>query len=383
MALLDGITVIDFSRLFAGPFATQMLVDMGAEVIKVEHPGDGDVARSYGVGDGATTESSSFLALNRGKRSVEIDLKTPEGLLAARELIDRADVVIENFRPDVMDRLGLGYDELAKTNDRLIYCSVSGFGSTGPLRNKAANDLIIQAYSGLLSVTGEPGGKPVRAGTAIADLSTGVFAALGIVSALYERERSGLGQKVETSLLAAQLSMMNFVYADYWVNGIVAKPLGTANRLGLPNQAFPTTDGGVVIAATSDLMWRRCSAAIGAPHLADDPRFRSLPDRYTNRDELVAEVTSYTSKMTTEDCLRALEEHGVSSGPINTIPQVADDPQVAAIGILRPALTRSGEHTTVVGFPLQFSRSAVIVPESTPELGEDTESVLSAIRQRQ
>lgn len=373
---LHGIRVVDFSRLFAGPFAAELLAEMGADVIKVEHPKYGDVARAYGVGDGETAESSSFVALNRGKRSVGLDLKTAGGRQAAIRLASTADVVIENFRPAVMGKLGLDYATLSLQNDGLIYCSISGFGSKGPLRDKAANDLIIQAHSGLLSVTGEPGGAPVRAGTAIADLSTGVFAALGIVSALHERSVSGRGQQVEVALLGAQMSMMNFVFADYWVNGIVAKPLGTANRLGLPNQAFPTTDGWVVIAATSDAMWRRCCAALGEPGLADDQRFNSLPQRYRNRDVLVEEVSSLTRRLSTRECLASLENHGVSSGPINDIRQAAEDEQVAAMGILSPARTIEGRATTVVGNPIKYSRSASEALAPPPRLGEHTTSVL-------
>lgn len=373
---LNGIRVVDFSRLFAGPFAAQLLAEMGADVIKVEHPKSGDVARAYGVGDGETAESSSFVALNRGKRSVALDLKTEGGRAAAVRLASTADVVIENFRPAVMGRLGLDYETLSRDNPGLVYCSISGFGSRGPLRDKAANDLIIQAYSGLLSVTGEPGGAPVRAGTAIADLSTGVFAALGIVSALHERGVSGQGQLVETTLLGSQMSMMNFVFADYWVNGIVAKPLGTANRLGLPNQAFPTSDGWVVIAATSDAMWRRCCAALGEPGLAEDERFNSLPQRYRNRDELVASVSALTARFDTKSCLGALTAHGVSSGPINDIREAAEDEHVAAMGILSAAETINGQQTTVVGNPILFSRSDGQVLAAPPRLGEHTAAVL-------
>ncbi len=373
---LSGVRVVDFSRLFAGPFAAQLLAEMGADVIKVEQPVKGDVARAYGVGDGATAESSSFIALNRGKRSVCLDLKSDGGREAAIRLSSTADVVIENFRPAVMGRLGLDYDTLSRDNPGLIYCSISGFGSVGPLRDKAANDLIIQAYSGLLSVTGEPGGSPVRAGTAVADLSTGLFAALGILAALNERSASGLGQLVETTLLGSQMSMMNFVFADYWVNGIVAEPLGTANRLGLPNQAFPTGDGWVVIAATSDAMWRRCCTALGRADLADDDRFNSLPQRYRNRTELVEAVSALTRGFSTKECLDALTAHGVSSGPINGIRETAEDEQVKAMGILLPAQTIEGEQTTVVGNPISFSRSHAQTLSRPPRLGEHTFAVL-------
>jgi crotonobetainyl-CoA:carnitine CoA-transferase CaiB-like acyl-CoA transferase len=369
---------LDFSRLFAGPFTAQLLAEMGADVIKVEDYKKGDVARAYGVGDGAA-ESSSFLALNRGKRSVCLDLKTDGGREAAQRLAANADVVIENFRPAVMGRLGLDYETLSGRNPGLIYCSISGFGSRGPLKDKAANDLIIQAYSGLLTVTGEPGGGPVRAGTAIADLSTGIFGALGIVTALHERSVSGLGQHVETTLLGSQMSMMNFVFADYWMNGIVAKPLGTANRLGLPNQAFPTNDGWVVIAATSDEMWRRCCAAIGQSELADDERFNSLPQRYRNRDDLVASVSALTRNLSTKGCLEVLDQYGVSSGPINGIDETAEDAHVKAMGIRSTAQTIEGKETTVVGNPIMFSRSPGETLSRPPRLGEHTSSVLTEV----
>lgn len=378
-SILENVRVIDLSRVFAGPFATQILADLGADIIKVEQPGTGDVSRTYGVGDSASSISASFAALNHGKRSIAIDLKADDGRAVARRLMDTADVVIENFRADVMDRLGLSYSTLSVENPGLIYCGISGFGRVGDLRNKAANDLIVQAYGGLLSITGEPDGPPVRCGTAIADLSAGLYAAVGILGALYQREITGLGQEIHTSLLESQMGMMGYLFADYWINGIVAGPMGTANRLGLPNQAFPTADGWVAIAATSEIMWERCCRGLGAPELATDPRFSSLPERYANREALIDAVSNLTKGRSTSECVRALENEGVSCAPINDVADVANDSQVKELGLAQDITLPDGTKSKVIGNPLRFSKATQPSNEEVPSMGRHSSEILQEL----
>jgi len=376
--VLAGLRVVDFTHIFAGPLATEILGDLGADVIKVERTDGGDAARLYGLTDPEQL-SGAFVALNRNKRALAIDLAQDDGRRIVKELIDGADVVVENFRPGVMEKLGLGYETLAAHNPRLVYCAISGFGREGSLATKAANDLIIQAYSGLMSFTGEPGRPPVRAGTALSDFSGGLYAALGIMAALLHRGVSGRGQLVETSLLESQLSLLNYFFADYWLHGIIPAPMGTGNRLGMPNQAFPTADGYVVITAANDRMYERCCQGLGVPELARDPRFSTLADRYVNRDELVDLLSARTKTQTTAEVVRDLEALGVSCGPINNVAQAASAPAVDALGIVTEVSVQGRDSATVIGSPLHLSETPVTFREPVPMLGGSTEAILAEL----
>jgi crotonobetainyl-CoA:carnitine CoA-transferase CaiB-like acyl-CoA transferase len=378
--ILRGVKVVDFTHIFAGPFATQFLGDLGADVVKVERCDGGDAARSYGLEEDGEPFSGPFLALNRNKRSLALDLSTDQGVQVARDLVASADVVVENFREGVMAKWGLDYETLATQRDDLVYCSITGFGRQGELASKAANDLIIQAYSGLLSFTGEPGRPPVRCGTAISDFSAGLVAALGIVAALLERCRTGRGQRVETSLLESQVSMMSYFFAEYWLLGVQPRPLGTANRLGMPNQAFPTADGYVVITAANDRMWQRCCDGVGQPELAFDPRFATLADRYRHRDELVAELSALTRRSTTAEVLAELEARGVSCAPIKTVAEVAVDPQLEQLGAFVNVPTGAdGGTARVIGSPLHLSRTPTSIRSGVPAIGEGSREILAEI----
>ncbi|MDR1212595.1 MAG: CoA transferase [Propionibacteriaceae bacterium] len=374
--LLDGVKVIDFTHIFAGPLATQALGDMGADVIKIERLGSGDAARTYGQGVDDDDMGGSFLALNRNKRSVEVDLKQAAGIELVRRLILSADVVVQNFRLGTLAKWGLDYDQMSAVKPELIYCSMTGFGHVGSMATKAANDLAVQAYSSLLSFTGEPGGGPVRCGTAIADFSAGLYATIGILGALIQRQRSGQGQHVHTSMLESQVSIMNYFFADYWLKGIVPKPLGTANRLGIPNQAFPTRDGWVVISNANESMWRRCCVGLGIPEVGDDPRFESLARRYENAEALIATVTAATSAQTTAECLAGLEAEGVSCAPVNSLDQVAGDPQLEAVGAFIEVPRGDGGQARVVATPVHYSASPLDVRLGVPTLGQHTGEVL-------
>lgn len=377
--VLAGVKVVDFTHIFAGPYATQILGDLGAEVIKIERVDGGDPSRYYGVTDASEAMSGPFLAVNRNKSSVAVNMSSGEGRQIIARLVKQSDVVVENFSEGVMRRWALDYDTLKEENPSLVYCSISGFGRKGPLAEKRANDLVVQAYSGLLSFTGEPGRPPVRCGTAISDFSAGLNAALGIVSALFSAHRTGKGQLVETSLIESSLGMMSYFFAEYWTEGIVPGPMGTANRLGMPNQAFPTADGYIAITAANDRMWQRCAAALGTPDLARDPRFETLADRYRNREELVAMLSDLTGRMTTADCLQALEREGVSCAPINSVAEVANDPLLETLDAVLDVPVQGGWHERVVGPSFHLSSTPTVVSRPVPRLGGNTIEVLRGL----
>lgn len=376
--VLEGIQVVDFTHVFAGPLTTQILGDLGADVIKIERVDGGDATRYYGLSDEQGSMSGPFLALNRNKRSLALDLSKEDGRQIARDLVMRADVVVENFRRGVMDRWGLGAKALLAEKPDLIYCSISGFGRIGPLADRAANDLIVQAYSGLLSFTGEPGRPPVRCATAISDFSAGLHAALGILAAVIHRFRTGKGQEVTTSMLESQIGMMNYFFAEYWLLDVVPKPMGTANRLGMPNQAFPTQDGWVVITAANDRMWERCCRALGAPEMAFDERFATLGRRYENRDVLVEAISKMTRQRSTRELLEALDHEGVSCGPILTVPEVADDEQVKELGLVKEVDRGDGGTSRVIGNPIHLS-DAEMAYGPVPTLGQHSREILAEL----
>ncbi|GAA5146104.1 CoA transferase [Microbacterium pseudoresistens] len=376
--VLTGIKVLDFTHIFSGPQTTQILGDLGADVIKVERVDGGDPARRYGQGVDDEGMGGSFVALNRNKRSIAVDVASDDGREIVRRLVAECDVLVQNFKTGQMARWGLDYDTVHELNPRIVYCSISGFGSEGPLAKRAANDLVIQAYSGLLSFTGEPGGGPVRVGTAVADLTAGTNAALGILAALFQRERTGLGQEITTSMLEGMVSMMNYFFVDYWLKGIVPQPLGTANRLGIPNQAFPTADGWIVISNANEPMWVRCCEALGIAELAHDPRFDSLAHRYEHTSELVEAVTEATRRLRTEEALRRLGAASVSCGPINDLPTVADDPQLDALGMFFDVPVGAGTER-VVGSAFSLRDAPLVARRGVPEVGQHTDEVLDEI----
>jgi glutaryl-CoA transferase len=385
---LSGLRVVEFARIVSGPFAAQILGDLGAEVVKVEFVGTGDEVRSYGLSKelgpdaGSTRPGATFLALNRNKRSLAIDVRSERGREAARRLIADSDVVLENFRTGVMDRLGLGYDSVRERNPGVIYCSISGFGQVGPLAEAPANDLAIQAYTGLLSITGEPSGPPARVPTSVCDMTAGLYAVVAILAALNRRRDTGQGQYLATNMFEGQLNMLSYLLIDYWVNGYVPVRLGTRNRMGQPNQAFPTSDGWVCIVAANEASWRRCCEALGVPELADDERFRTLADRALHVDELSEAVGSATSVFTTDECVRRLQEARVVCAPVNTIPQLTAHPQFAAIraagGIVEMPVGELGQ-VPLVMTPIHLSETPVAARRPPPTLGQHTDEVLSRL----
>jgi crotonobetainyl-CoA:carnitine CoA-transferase CaiB-like acyl-CoA transferase len=375
---LDGIRVVDFSRVFAGPAATQLLGDLGAEIIKIEEPGTGDSARVFGATEAALQRfggvSASYLALNRNKRSITLDLHIEEARAVALRLAAQADVVVHNFRPGVMQRWGLSYDAVRALNPRCVYCEFSAYGQTGAMARVGANDVALQAHSGLISITGEEGGEGVRSGTSVVDLQGALAMDSGILAALFHRERTGEGQYIETSLLRASAHLMGNFYTEYWLDGTIREPMGTANHLNVPNQAFPASDGRVIIIASGDKMWRRCAHALDAAQL-DRPEFAKLLDRRRRRAEVVEALSAVTSSMTCAELLQRLSAVEVTIAKVHSVGEAADHPQLAAInGVVD--FRFDGHAIRSVAAPFDMSATPPRMYREPPMLGAHTDEVL-------
>jgi crotonobetainyl-CoA:carnitine CoA-transferase CaiB-like acyl-CoA transferase len=375
---LDGVRVLDLSRVIAGPWCGALLAVMGADVLKVEGVSDLDESRTWPPHkDG---ESAAYLLFNRNKRGLALDLKAPEGVAIVKKLVANSDVVIENFRTGTMESFGLGYDVLSAINPRLVYCSISAFGRTGPRKDSAGYEALMQAFSGIMSITGEPGGAPVRAGVSFLDLSTGTFTAFGIVNALLYRERTGRGQRVDGSLLETAVSLLAYHAEGYLLTGAIPKALGSGHPSLSPYRTFRCQDGQwVFIAAANDRFWGRLAPALGLAELAADPRFTKNVDRVKHRVELEAILERTIATLEREPLLKALEEAGVPATPVNTVDQVMDDPQTAARGMVdRVAHPVLGE-IPVVSTPVKFSAMPAGVRTAAPVHGQHTDEVLGAL----
>ena len=370
--------MLDLTQVMAGPFCTMQLGDMGADVIKVEPPGSGDLSRAMGGSHLRMKggDNAPFFALNRNKRSIALDLKSDSGLGAFLALADGADVVVENFRPGVADRLGVGYHTLAARNPRLVYASISGFGQSGPYADRPGFDLIAQGMSGIMSVTGEPGGEPVKCGVPVADLAAGLYATVGILAALHARARTGRGQYVDTSLFDAALALSVWEATEYWATGEAPRPMGSAHRLNAPYQVFATSDGHVAIAAITGQQWTHLCAALGRTRLTSDPRFETNEGRMAHRDELAGEITAALAARTTAEWVALLLDAGVPAGPIQSYPQVFDDPHTAARGMIETVTHPVEGELRTLGFPVKMSDTPLRVRRPPPLLGEHTREVL-------
>jgi crotonobetainyl-CoA:carnitine CoA-transferase CaiB-like acyl-CoA transferase len=374
---LDGIRVIDLSRVIAGPWCGALLSDLGADVVKVEDTGGGDESRTWPPHkDG---EAAAYLLFNRNKRGMALDLKAPEGVEVIKALVRDADVLIENFRTGTMEGFGLGYDALAAINPRLIYCSVSAFGRTGPRKDSPGYEALMQAFSGIMSITGEPGGQPVRAGVSFLDLSTGILCALGICSALIQRDKTGLGQRVDASLLETAVSLLAFHAEGYLLTGAVPKALGSGHPSLSPYRNFKCRDDQwIFIAAANDRFWVKLARALGLDDLAADPRFAVNQQRVNNRVELETLLEHVIAHRDREELLKILAEADVPATPVNTVDQVMHDPQTVERGIVqRVTHPRLGE-IPVVGTPLKFSRMTPGVRRAAPVRGQHTDEILAA-----
>ncbi len=383
---LGHVRVLELSRVLAGPWAAQTLADLGASVIKVEKPGAGDDTRSYAPPyaanrDGSqSSESAYFLSTNRGKRSVTIDFIHPEGQKLVQALAAKSDVVIENFKVDGLAKYGLDYPSLQPLNPGLIYCSITGFGQTGPYRHKPGYDFMIQGIGGLMSITGEPdqrpGGGPMKVGVAVADIFTGLYAAIAILGALAHRDRTGGGQYIDLALLDTQVAVLANQAMNYLVTGVAPQRLGNAHPNIVPYQVFVASDGHIIVAVGNENQFARMCEVIGRPELASDARFATNASRVNNRDELIAILQGIFAARTMRDWLESLERAGVPCGPINTVADVFADPQVQARGLKLALPHPSIGLVPSVANPIKYSATPISYSSAPPMLGADTDEIL-------
>src|ERR1700744_2323909 len=370
---LARFTVLDLTRVRAGPTCVRQLADWGANVIKI------DALLEDGGGEqlGGPRQGSDFQNLHRNKRAITLSLKKPEGINVFRRLVEKADVVVENFRPDVKAKLGVDYESVRKINPRIVYGSISGFGQDGPYHKRPGFDQIAQGMGGLMSITGAPGEGPMRVGIPVADLTAGLFCAMGILTALLEREVSGEGQWVQTSLLQAQIFMLDFQAARWLMDKDVAQQAGNDHPTSIPTGVFKTSDGYINIATTGGRIWQRFAEALGASDLANKPEYASAPDRSKNRKALNAEINKLTQTKSTETWVKEFNAAGVPCGPIYSIDQVFEDEQVKHLGMAQDVPNAENRHIRLVGQPFKLSRTPSKMAAPPPAFGEQTEEILA------
>ncbi len=376
---LDGITILDLTWILSGPYASMVLCDLGAEVIKVERPPNGDISRTTGPYQNGF--SSYYFSVNRGKKSMAMDLRKPEGRDLFLRLAAKVDVVMENFTPGTMDRLGIGWGALSKTNASLIMASTSGFGQTGPYRDRPALDIIVQAMGGVMSITGELGGRPVRPGVSFGDVVAGLYTAIGILAALQERNKSGLGQHIDISMLDCQVSVLENAISRYFVSGETPKPLGTRHPMATPFQAFPTADGYLVVALGFGVVdqWTLLCSLLETPDLIDDERFNTGPKRTRNHAALEPLLEAAFRKKPTDEWLELLLEAEIPCGPIQTIDQVVRDPQVVHRGMIQEITHPKAGTIPIANTPVRMSRSESGIKGPPADFGEHTADVLAEL----
>ncbi|RTZ45409.1 CoA transferase [Candidimonas sp. SYP-B2681] len=373
---LAGMRVIELAQIMAGPTCGMMLADLGADVIKVEKLDGGDDARQYrdpqikGV-------SAPFLMLNRNKRAIALDLKSTKGKEILLRMVRDADVITENFRKGTMEKLGLGYETLRKENPGLIYCTVSGYGLSGPYADKGGFDLIAQGFSGLMSITGEPGGRPLRTGNSVADINAGLLAAFGILAAYQHKQKTGEGQIVETSLLEASLQQLYWHAAIYFGTGESPGATGSSHVLAAPYQAFPTATDWIIIGGANERNWTRIAEVLGHPEWCDDPRFILNAERMRNRDALVEIMSEILTTKSADDWLAAFDKAGVPAGPVHSIGQALSHPQTLARGMIVEQVHPQAGNVRTIGMPVKLSMTPAQYRRAAPRLGEDTMAILS------
>jgi crotonobetainyl-CoA:carnitine CoA-transferase CaiB-like acyl-CoA transferase len=373
---LAGLRVLDLTEHMAGPFCTMILADMGAEVIKLERPGKGDSSRAMGDG---SERNPYFRYINRNKKSVTLDYKTARGRAVFLALVRGMDVLVENYRPTVMERAGLGFETLHRENPRLIYAQLSGFGFDGPYRDKGGFDLIAQGMGGIMHVTGEPDGPPTSVGLPICDLGTGMWGVQGVLAALYERERTGVGQRVECSLLETAVGFSSWTSAGWLADRREPTRQGSRHRQNAPYQRFRTADGFIMVGASNQHIWERCARALGHPEWPEDPRFRRGMDRMRNRPALEAEIEAVLATGPTEHWVKLLDDAGVPCGPVYTYGQLFADPQVVHRELVVHADDPELGHVPHIRTPIKMSASRVAVRAVAPKLGQHTAEVLAEL----
>jgi crotonobetainyl-CoA:carnitine CoA-transferase CaiB-like acyl-CoA transferase len=375
---LAGFTVLDLTRVLSGPYCTMVLADLGARVIKVEHPGRGDDTRHWGppfIG----AESAYFLSINRNKESVTLDFKPPAGREVLERLAARADVLVENFRPGTLDRAGLGWDAMHARFPKLVYASISGYGQTGPRKNEAGYDAVMQAEGGLMSVTGDPDGPGYRMGVAITDMVAGLYCAQGITAALLARERSGAGQRVDIGMLDTTAALLTYQAANFFTTGKTPGRRGNLHATIAPYEPFTTADGEIVVAVGNDDIWRRFCAAIGLPEMADDPRFATNSGRVTNYEVMRPPIDRAFRTASNAEWVARLNTAGVANGEVRDIAQMLGDPQLAAREMIATLMHPTAGATRVIGAPIKLSDTPASVHSAPPILGQHTDAVLAEL----
>lgn len=374
---LSGVRVLDFTRVLAGPAASLALADLGAEVFKIEPPGTGDETRTFPpIRDG---ESHYYLAINRGKKSIVVDLKSEEGIALVKDLAAKCDVLVENYRPGVMDRLGLGYETLKAINPRLIYCSISGYGQTGPLKDRPSFDIVLQAMSGALSMNGEPDGLPTKLGIPLGDLVGGINGPIGILSALYERERTGVGRHIDVSLMDGLMGMLGYIAQLAFFTGKDPQRVGSQHPNLVPYGIFPASDGSIVVACLTPSFWGKVCRSIERPELTDDPRYDTLEKRRDAREEVNAIVSAFTEKHTVDELVAIFTQHEVPHAPILGVTEALSQPQA-----VERQMVVETQHPTLGTIPIvnrsiRFTDAEQPVPEAPPVLGQHTDAILADV----
>jgi crotonobetainyl-CoA:carnitine CoA-transferase CaiB-like acyl-CoA transferase len=373
--VLKGIKVLDLTRALAGPYCTMLLADYGAEVIKVELPGTGDDTRGWGP-PFIQGESAYFLSINRNKKSLTLDMKNPKSKDILERMIKQSDVLVENFRPGAADRLGLGYEQVKKLNPKIIYCSISGFGQDGPYRELPGFDQTLQGMGGMMSITGEPDGPPMKVGVAIADISGGMFAGFGIMLALFHREKTGKGQWVDTSLLDSQIAWLTYRAGEFFVSGKLPEKVGSGHPMIVPYQAFKAKDEYINIAVGNDQLWKRFCKVINMENIMDDPKFATNAKRVENRKELIAILSKIIETKTGAEWLKLIEDAGIPAGPIYTLDKLFSDPQVLHRKMMVELEHPKAGKIKVTGVPVKLSETPGEITAPPPGLGQHNKEVL-------
>ena len=374
---LKGIRVLDLTRVLAGPYATMLLSDLGAEVIKIEQPGVGDEARNFGPFK--NDFSLYFMSVNRGKKSLPLNLKSPQGKEIFLKLVKQCDILVENFRPGAMKKLGLDYESLKADHPSLIYAACSGFGQTGPYAERGAYDMIIQGMGGIISITGEPGRPPVRVGTSISDLTAAMFTTIGILSALHHRHQTGEGQFVDVAMLDSMVAILENAIVRYFATNEPPQPLGSRHPAITPFEAFESTDGYIIIALGNDGLWAKFCEHVNRPDLITDERFRTNASRTANHEQLFPIIAGLMRQRTTEMWIEALDAIGVPCGPINTIDKVVNHPQVLAREMIAKVEHEITGSVEVPGIPIKLSKTPGRIDAPAPSLGEHTMEILTGL----